>query len=204
MKPLSRISICTLALVLTIMGTTAYAGGFKDNIAVRLVGTADAYNGDVLFSEFGIGLPAGEDNHPLCFDLDLVDVKSGKVIGSAADCLADIDNITHDPGITLTGTTFFFFKKGTVISQGLTTVQPILHGSLDFTHITGAIPQEGDDNVVYSDGKFKNVKGPVRLSGTVNLSLLPPLTALLASTAFSFLIWRKNERKIERKIAKVH
>ena len=195
MKPLSRISICTLALALTIMGTTAYAGGFKNNISVRLVGTADMYNGDVLFNEFHIELPAGKDNHPLCFDLDLVDVKSGKVIGSAADCLTDITPMGDGGGVALTGTTFFFFKKGTVVSQGLTTVQPILHGSPDFTHITGAIPQEGDNNVVYSDRKFKNVKGPVRLSGTVELGDFPNS----ASFDCVFILDLEKKRKKDQK-----
>ena len=72
----------------------------------------------------------------------------------------------------LTGTTFFFFPGGTLISQGLTTVQPVLHGSADFTHITGAVPSSGDHGVIYGDGKFKNASGPVRLAGAVNLSLL--------------------------------
>ena len=61
---------------------------------------------------------------------------------------------------------------GTLISRGLTTVQPVLHGSVDFTHITGAIPSPGDEGVIYGDGKFKNASGPVRLSGAVNLSEL--------------------------------
>lgn len=72
----------------------------------------------------------------------------------------------------LTGTTFFFFPGGTLISQGLTTVQPVLHGSSSFTHITGAIPSAGDNGVIWGDGKFKNAAGPVRLSGAVDLSQL--------------------------------
>jgi len=72
----------------------------------------------------------------------------------------------------LTGTTFFFFPGGTLISRGLTTVQPVLHGSADFTHITGAVPSPTDNGVIYGDGKFKKAAGPVRLSGAVNLSLL--------------------------------
>jgi hypothetical protein len=107
----------------------------------------------------------------MCYDLDLVDVKSGDVIGSAADCLTDINEVGD--GVALTGTTFFFFPGGTVVTRGLTTVQPKTHGSADFTHITGAIPQATDDNVIYGDGKFKNASGPVRLSGAVNLSNFP-------------------------------
>ena len=79
--------------------------------------------------------------------------------------------------MALTGTTFFFFPGGTVVTQGRTTVQPTTHGSADFTHITGAIPQPGDNNVVYGDGKFKNASGPVRLSGAVNLVNFPAQAA---------------------------
>ena len=166
MTPLRRLSVCTFVLALIIMGNTAYAAGLGTNIAVRLVGTGDLFNGDSLFNEFGLS-PAGA----LCYDLDLVDAKSGNVIGSAADCLSNI-NLIGD-GVALTGTTFFFFPGGTVVSQGLTTVQPVLHGSPDFTHITGAIPQPGDNSVVYGDGKFQNASGPVRLSGAVNLTNFP-------------------------------
>ena len=101
-----------------------------------------------------------------------MEAKTGNVIGTASDCLSGITSSITDNGIMLTGTTFFFFPGGTLISQGLTTVQPVLHGSSNFTHITGAVPLPGDDGVIYGDGKFKNAAGPVRLSGAVNLSAL--------------------------------
>jgi hypothetical protein len=166
MKKLHRFTFCTFVMAVIIIGNTAYAAGLGTNIAVRLVGTGDVFNGDTLFTEFGL-TPDGA----LCYDLDLVDVKTGDVIGSAADCLTNLNPI--GTGVALTGTTFFFFPGGTVVSRGLTTVQPALHGSLDFTHITGAIPQPGDNNVVYGDRKFKNASGPVRLSGAVNLTNFP-------------------------------
>jgi hypothetical protein len=130
-----------------------------------LVGTGQAYDGNGLFEEFGL-----DPLDALCFDVDLVDAKTGNVIGSAIDCLSNVINV--EGGIKLTGTTFFFFSGGTLISQGLTTVQPVLHGSTDFTHITGAVPSPSDNSVIYGDGKFKNAAGPVRLSGAVNLSRL--------------------------------
>jgi hypothetical protein len=166
MKTLHRFTFCTFVLAIIIIGNTAYATGLGTNIAVRLVGTGDLFNGDTLFAEFEL-TPVGA----LCYDLDLVDVKTGNVIGSAADCLSNLNLI--GTGVALTGTTFFFFPGGTVVSQGLTTVQPLLHGSPDFTHITGAIPQPGDNNVVYGDGKFENASGPIRLSGAVNLTNFP-------------------------------
>jgi len=166
MKNIQKLSLGSLMLVLLYLGGAASAAGLNNNIAVRLVGTADMYNGDALFEDFGL-----DQEGALCYDLDLVDVKSGNVIGSAADCLTNISPVGS--GVALTGTTFFFFPGGTVVTRGLTTVQPTTHGSADFTHITGAIPQPGDNNVVYGDGKFKNASGPVRLSGAVNLGNFP-------------------------------
>lgn len=166
MKVLTKTVFCSIVLVAIFMGGTASAAGLGNNIVVRLVGTGDLFIGDELFEKVGL-TPEGA----LCFDVDLVDVKSGNVIGSATDCLTGI-NVIGD-GVALTGTTFFFFPGGTVVSRGLTTVQPILHGSVDFTHTTGAIPQPRDDSVVYGDGKFKNASGPVRLSGAVNLTNFP-------------------------------
>jgi len=136
-----------------------------NTITVRLVGTGAAYDGNPLFESFGLS-----PQNAACFDLDLVDVKTNRVIGAASDCLSDISPSASDDGLMLTGTTFFFFPGGTLISQGLTTVQPVLHGSPNFTHITGAIPSPGENGVIFGDGRFRHAAGPVRLSGTVNLS----------------------------------
>jgi hypothetical protein len=139
-------------------------GGVGNNIAVRLVGTGLANDGDGLFEEFD--LPPLNTTY---FDVDLIDVKTGNVIGVASDCFSDITPIGD--GLMLSDTTFLS-PSGTLISQGLTTVQLVLHGSADFTHITGAIPSPGDDSVIYGDSKFSNASGSVRLSGAVNLDAL--------------------------------
>ena len=167
MKTLSKMSIFVLIIACFMATSWANAAGIGNNITVRLVGTGQAYGGNDLFNEFGL-----TPLDALCFDVDLVDAKSGNVIGKASDCLSGINSSTTDNGIMLTGTTFFFFPGGTLISQGLTTVQPVLHGSADFTHITGAVPSPTDNGVIYGDGKFKKATGPVRLSGAVNLSAL--------------------------------
>ena len=164
---------CKFILIIAclISASLANAAGVGNNIAVRLVGTDNQYDGTDLFDDFGITQPAGDP--PKCFDLDLVDVKTGKVIGAATDCLTDINVVEVDaagPNAALVGTTFFHFGGGTVIAQGLTTVQPVLHGSPNFTHITGAIPGLAQNGVIYGDGKFKNAFGPARLSGAVNLT----------------------------------
>jgi len=167
MKSVKQIAIFTLLLSGLLVSSAGIAAGIGNNIVVRLAGTDAAYDGNDLFSEFGL-----EPLDALCFDVDLVDAKSGNVIGSASDCLSGISASVTDDGTMLTGTTFFFFPGGTLISRGATTVQPVLHGSPDSTHITGAIPSPNGNDVIYGDGKFKNAHGPVRLSGAVNLSLL--------------------------------
>jgi len=168
-KNIHKLSLWSVAFALLYLSSAASAAGLGNNIAVRLVGTADKFIGDTLFESFGLSLPA--EGEIWCYDLDLVDVKSGKVIGSASDCLTNISPVGG--GVALTGTTFFFFHGGTVVTRGLTTVQPTTHGSADFTHITGAIPQAGDNNVIYSDGKFTTASGSARLSGAVNLENFP-------------------------------
>ena len=128
-------TINALILISFLASSTLYAAGIGNNIVVRLAGTATAYEGNDLFEQYGLApLDA------LCFDVNLVDAKTGNVIGTASDCLSGISSSVTDNGVMLTGTTFFFFPGGTLISQGLTTVQPVLHGSPDFTHITGAVP----------------------------------------------------------------
>ena len=167
MKSVKQMTIYSLLLISLLASNALYAAGIGNNIVVRLAGTATAYPGNDLFNEFGL-----TPLDALCFDVDLIDAKTGNVIGAASDCLSGITPSVTDNGTMLTGTTFFFFPGGTLISQGLTTVQPVLHGSLDSTHITGAIPTPSGDGVIYGDGKFKNASGPVRLSGAVNLSML--------------------------------
>jgi len=101
-----------------------------------------------------------------CFDMDLVDAKTGRVIGSGSDCLSEVEFV--GTGVTLTATSFFHFPGGTLVSQGLVTVQPKLHGLEGYTHVTGAAPSE--NNVIYGDRKFRNAVGSVRLSGLVDMS----------------------------------
>ena len=105
-----------------------------------------------------------------CFDAEMQDAVTGRRVGDGVDCLKVVggDGI----GIEVIGTTFFNFdnQRGNIVSQGMTTVQPVLHGSEGFTHITGAIPQDGDNNVISGTRTFRNATGPVRLSGAVNMS----------------------------------
>ena len=75
--------------------------------------------------------------------------------------------------MTLDRTTFFSFPQGELVASGVTTVAPILNGSLDFTHIVGDIPATDFDSIVSGTKRFANSTGRVRLSGAVDLADFP-------------------------------
>ena len=60
----------------------------------------------------------------------------------------------------------------TFTSLGLTTVQPATHGSPNFTHLTGAVPTEGENTIIEGAGRFSGLETRVRLSEAVDLSRL--------------------------------
>ena len=139
-------------------------GSVGHDLVVALRGTGDAFTMDIPTTDAGT-------TQGTCFTVDLVDLATGNVIGDASDCLADIVPDAGG-GMALTGTTFFNFPGGELVSRGRTTVQPVLDGSVDFTHITGAVPQDGDNSVLSGTGRFNQAEGAVRLSGAVNLAEL--------------------------------
>ncbi|MFQ6029369.1 MAG: hypothetical protein ACE5Q6_17980 [Dehalococcoidia bacterium] len=120
-------------------------------------------------ADFGDGRGALE---ALCFpNVDVVDVATGEIIGTGEDCLAEVGD-GDNGGVLLTGTTFFNLPEGQLVSRGRTTVQPsneVAPGS-PITHITGAIPAPGTDQVISGTGKYGDASGTVRLSGAVDLS----------------------------------
>jgi hypothetical protein len=167
MRSIIKTNIFLMILVTLFSASGASAAGIGNNIVVVLAGTGTAYNGNGQFEQFG--LPPLD---ALCFDMDLVDAKTGNVIGRGSDCLSDIAPGGAGNGLQLTATTFFYFPGGTLVSRGRVTVQPVTTGSTAFTHITGAMPSPYDNNVIYGDGKFEKAYGSVRLSGAVNMSAL--------------------------------
>ena len=146
-------------------GNVGLPGG---GAVVRLVGTA-------------VGrAPAGTDAEPSdaagCWDIDMFDAASGRKVGTATDCLSEF---TNPPGVgetfALTGTTTFNFNNGSFSISGRTTVQPVVEGSINFTHITGALPASDVVNGVIAGtgtGAFRNFSANARLSGAVNLTNL--------------------------------
>jgi hypothetical protein len=164
MKFTIKTKIFSVILVTLLSASGASAAGKGNNIVVLLAGTGYADFSGNQFTQLGLDAPPGV----ACFDMDLVDAKTGRVIGSGSDCLSDVEFV--DTGVTLTATSFFHFPGGTLVSQGLVTVQPKLHGLEGYTHVTGAAPSPNENNVIYGDRKFRNAAGSVRLSGLVDMS----------------------------------
>ncbi len=146
--------------------STSAEGGTDSGIIVGLRGSDIAVA--KILDDFGDGRGSLE---ALCFDLDMVNIATGQVIGTAEDCLAEVADGTNG-GLLLTGTTFFNFPEGQLVSRGRTSVHPLNErapGAV-FTHITGAIPSPGSNQVLRGTGRFDGAAGTVRLSGAVDLS----------------------------------
>ncbi len=130
------------------------------NIVVEFVGTAQGEFRDI----DGIQMD--------CFDVDIVDPATGRVIGHGSDCL-DLGSIGGgDPtieGFAINNTQFFHLDGGFVKSLVRTTIQPVLDGSsVGNTHITGDVP---GGEILEGTGRFSRLEGGVaRLSGAVDMS----------------------------------
>lgn len=107
-----------------------------------------------------------------CFTVPLIDVSQHRVVGEGTDCISVVGGNPVD-GLQVVGTTIFDFGNGhSFTTQGLTSVQPTTHGSPGITHITGAIPVAGSNDVIAGTGRFANFAATSRLSGAVDLSAL--------------------------------
>lgn len=167
MRPTATIKIFLALLVALLSTSGASASGRNNDIVVLLAGEGLADGSGSQFTDLGLVVPEGV----LCFDIDLISPRTGRVIGSGSDCLSAITQ--YDNGaMSLTATSFFHFRHGTIVSQGLVTVQPKLHGLEEYSHVVGAAPSTSENNVIYGDGRFKDASGSVRLSGLVNLERL--------------------------------
>jgi hypothetical protein len=109
-----------------------------------------------------------------CHDHDIINLKTGQIIGTATDATADV--VPADTGLVGTGTTFFHLPQGTLVIRGTGSIQPVLHGTptLDnhpVTHIAGIFPDAPQaNNVLYGTGVFKNAEGSFSLLGALDLT----------------------------------
>jgi hypothetical protein len=113
-----------------------------------------------------IQLPEGPVD-ALCYDVDIIDVATGEVIGRGTDCLY---NMAGDgAGVTLNNATLFRLPGGNLLTLNHTGIQPhsLIFGN-DATHVTGAVPTE--DNIVRGTGCYRGAEGIARLQGAVDMS----------------------------------
>ena len=128
---------------------------------VKLAGTGSMYK---------MTMP-GFDEEAMCFDIDLIDMKSSDIVGTAIDCLSDVQSKAN--GISLIGTTFFRLPEGILITRGKVSVQPVLEETISesgqtYTHITGA--SSSGNTIITGTGIFADSSGNARLSGMVDMS----------------------------------
>jgi hypothetical protein len=104
-----------------------------------------------------------------CFDVDLLDVTTDRNLGTATRCFTDVNSVNGST--VLTDTTFFRLREGTIVSRSRTTVQPVLDGSPDVTHIATAIPTPATTTLLPDAGSgiFKGVRGTARLAGAMDM-----------------------------------
>ncbi|MFT4940322.1 MAG: hypothetical protein ACI88A_003374 [Paraglaciecola sp.] len=158
-------TILFIYLGVSLSAFAASNGGGKIS-AFNLVGAGAMYEGLVPDIDGD-----GVEDAAICFDVDLFNIKNGQLVGTATDCLSNINPV--GTGLALVGTTYFHLPQGTLVTRGNTTVQPVTQNTVTptgqvITHITGA---SGTGNsILYGDGKFAGSTGTLRLSGMVDLS----------------------------------
>ena len=171
--------ITTITAVIIFLGLSfnvlAKDNGGGKHYVLNLVGTGVAYERTVPDIDGN-----GEDDPAICFDVNLINARNQQYVGTATDCLSDINEI--GTGLALTGTTYFRMPQGTLVVRGNTTVQPVTQiptttpAGQDITHITGAA---GTGNaVIHGTGLFAGATGTARLSGMVNLADLESMGAI--------------------------
>ena len=126
-----------------------------------------------------------------CHHHDIVDLRTGKVIGSAIDSSTDAELVGEE--IVVTGTTFFSIEKGpfkgaklTLRGRGAIAPHPVPNVEFAFagidlpvekapiTHFAAITPIAGvDNNVLEASGRLQGARGTFALWGQLDLSQLP-------------------------------
>jgi Putative peptidoglycan binding domain len=161
-----RIILMTIAMLTIVLGVFANAAApdHGRTLIVRLKGRAIGATRPIPPVEATKATSEGN-----CFDVDLLDVVTDRSIGTATRCFTDINTVNGS--MILTDTAFFRLREGTIVSRSRTTVQPVLDGSSDITHIATAIPTPAATTILpdAGSGVFKGVPGTTRLAGAMDM-----------------------------------
>lgn len=111
-----------------------------------------------------------------CHDHEIIDLKTGEILGMATDATADLSQ--EGSAFVATGTTTFRLPQGTLIIRNRGVIQPMAPGggspTLDrspVTHIAGIFPNDPEENnVIGGTGLFKKAKGNFALLGALDLT----------------------------------
>lgn len=141
------------------------------HLVLKLAGIAFMYPMEVP------GMEEGDDPMPaMCFDLDVIDLKNNRNIGTGTDCLSNVA-MDENGNVALIGTTFFYLPGGKLITRGAVTVQPVPEDfnlvSADghpYSHITGSASTSEHNSIIGGTGKYENSTGRARLSGMVDMA----------------------------------
>jgi hypothetical protein len=179
-KLLGIFFICTASL-------SAYSKSYNSGIAVKFfgLGTAGKLSTSITKAIINSNIDVtGFD----CYQLPILDPATSIKRGIGVDCLRPISasGDTRGEGLQLEAITFFFFKEGTLVNHGCTSVRPFFEGIGDsgVTHMTGSIgfsefgvaaninaPDvcKTSQGIIFSSGAFRRITGEARLSGAVDL-----------------------------------
>jgi hypothetical protein len=144
--------------------------GYDEKQRVNLLwlinGTKNSYTCEIPPTELGT-------IEATCHDHDIINLKTGRIIGTATDATADVMQIGE--GLVGTGTTFFYLPQGTLVVRGTGTIQPTLHGNPQqdrhaVTHIAGIFPEPDANNVLSGTGVFEGTEGTFVLLGALDLT----------------------------------
>jgi hypothetical protein len=150
--------VAAVVCVASVGRLAAQRGPADPNIVVILRGT-------------GVPVATPADVVGTCFETDLYDAHTDKIIGNGLDCLDFV--VIDGSSFSINRTTVFNFPQGRLVASGLTTVVPIFGGSSPaYTHVVGDV-DDGAANVVSGTNRFAGRTGNVRLSGIVNLGDFP-------------------------------
>ena len=110
----------------------------------------------------GDGVPDGA----FCFDGDVTDAKTNKVIGSGTECLSPT---AEGPNIA---TTTLHLPSGSITARGKISIWPVqwdpsTNPDVDASVgvVTGYFPAPGSNNIIAGTGRFADATGRMRLSG---------------------------------------
>lgn len=136
------------------------------NLLWLINGTKNSYTCEIPPTDLGT-------TEATCHDHDIINLKTGQIIGTATDATADV--VPANGGLVGTGTTFFHLPQGTLVVRGTGTIQPVLHGNpqLDghpVTHIAGIFPEPNANNVLSGTGVFEGTEGTFVLLGALDLT----------------------------------